>query len=319
LGLDPEAAIIPADNPLTEEKIELGKRLYFETRLSIDSSLSCASCHIPANGFADPRQFSVGVGGKKGTRQSPTLVNRVFSTAQFWDGRAGTLEEQALGPVHNPVEMAMPDPKIVEERLKADPEYVALFKAAYPPNGDITEQSMAKAIACFERTILSGNSPFDRFMAGDKTAMSESAQRGYQIFKDEKGGNCETCHVNFNFTDENYNNLGSGMNAKNPDLGHYLVSKLEGHKGAFKTPTLREVANTAPYMHDGSEKTLEEVVDLYEKGGKPNKWLSAKMKPVHLTRQDKLDLVEFLKALSGDVTWYGKGQKERTAATRGQS
>jgi cytochrome c peroxidase len=318
LGLDPEAAIIPADNPLTVEKIKLGKRLYFEKRLSIDNSLSCASCHIPEKGFADPEQFSDGVGGKKGTRQSPTVINRVFSTRQFWDGRAASLEEQAVGPLHNPVEMAMPDPKIVEERLKGDSEYVALFKAAYPPDGSVTEEHLAKAIACFERTVLSGNSPFDRFMAGDKTAMSESAQQGYRIFKDVKKGNCETCHVNFNFTDENYNNLGVGMNAKNPDLGHYVVSKLEGHKGAFKTPTLREVANTAPYMHDGSDKTLEEVIDLYVKGGKPNKWLSAKMKPLNLTKQERQDLVEFLKALSGEVTWYGKEQDDRLAATQGQ-
>ena len=144
---------------------------------------------------------------------------------------------------------------------------------------------------------MSGNSPFDRFKAGDKTAMSESAQRGYELFKNEKKANCETCHVGHNFTDENYNNIGVGMGAKDPDLGYYKITKLEGHKGAFKTPTLREIASTAPYMHDGSEKTLEEVVEFYDKGGHKNKWLSTKIKPLHLTKQEKQDLVEFLKSL----------------------
>ncbi|HVN79189.1 MAG TPA: cytochrome c peroxidase, partial [Terriglobia bacterium] len=255
LGLDPDAAVIPADNPLTEEKIKLGKRLFFDKNLSIDKTISCATCHIPEKGFAEDEQFSTGVGGKKGNHNAPTVINRLFSTRQFWDGRAASLEEQAVGPVHNPVEMAMPDPKVVEERLKGDPIYADQFKTAFPPDGAITEDHIAKAIASFERTVLSGNSPYDRFIAGDKNAMSESAQRGYAIFKDEKKGNCVTCHVNFNFTDENYNNLGVGMKSRNPDLGHYAVSKLEGHKGAFKTPTLRNVVDTAPYLHDGSEKT----------------------------------------------------------------
>ncbi|MEW5979233.1 MAG: cytochrome c peroxidase [Acidobacteriota bacterium] len=316
LGLDAQAAIIPADNPLTEEKIKLGKRLYFEKALSEDNSISCASCHIPEKGFADPAQFSSGVGGKKGDRQAPTVINRVFSARQFWDGRAASLEEQALGPVQNPVEMAMPSMEIVVERLTKMPEYVEMFKAAYPPDGAITAENVARAMACFERTVMSGNSPFDKFIAGDKTAMSEAAQRGYEIFKNENKGNCETCHVGFNFTDENFNNLGVGMAAKKPDLGHYNVSKLDGHKGAFKTPTLREIANTAPYMHDGSQKTLEEVVDFYNKGGHKNQWLSTKVKKLNLTKQEQSDLVEFLKALSGEVTWYGKEQEAKTVSAK---
>jgi cytochrome c peroxidase len=306
LGLDPESANIPKDNPLTEEKIKLGKRLYFEKSLSVDGSIACASCHIPEKGFADPNQFSVGVGGKKGGRQAPTVINRLFSTKQFWDGRAASLEEQALGPVQNPVEMAMPSMAVVKEKLSADPAYVAEFKAAFPPDGAITDTHIAQAIASFERTVLSGNSPYDRFIAGDKSAMSEAAQRGYQLFKDPAKGNCETCHVGFNFTDENYNNIGIGMAAAKPDLGHYTISKLEGHKGAFKTPTLREIASSSPYMHDGSQKTLEEVVSFYDKGGHKNKWLSTKIKPLKLSQQEESDLVEFLKALSGDLTWYGK-------------
>jgi cytochrome c peroxidase len=316
LGLDADAAVIPANNPLTEEKIKLGKKLYFDKRLSIDRSLSCATCHIPEKGFADDEPFSNGVGRKKGNRNAPTVINRLFSTRQFWDGRAASLEDQAIGPVHNPVEMAMPNPKVLEDRLKQDAEYAALFRAAFPPAGLVNEDHIAKAIASFERTVLSGNSPYDRFLAGDKTAMNGSAQRGYAIFMDEKRGNCVTCHVNFNFTDENYYNLGVGMRAKHPDLGRFSVTRLEGHKGAFKTPTLRNVADTAPYLHDGSEKTLEDVINLYEKGGVPNPWLSPKMKPLKLTRQDKQDLVEFLKALSGEVSWYGHGEDVRSSAAR---
>jgi cytochrome c peroxidase len=307
LGLAEESAYIPPDNPMTVEKLKLGRRLYFDKGLSVDGTISCASCHIPEKGFADPNQFSIGVGGQKGTRQAPTVINRVFSAAQFWDGRAASLEEQAIGPVQNPVEMGMPNMQIVLDKLKADPSYVAMFEAAFPSEG-ITESGVGKAIAAFERTVMSGNSPYDRFAAGDKTAMSESAQRGLQIFRDENKGNCETCHVSFNFTDENYNNIGVGMDAKNPDMGRYLVTKLEGHQGAFKTPTLREIAATAPYMHDGSQKTLEEVVEFYDIGGHANKWLSPKMKPLKLTDQEQHDLVEFLKALSGEVTWYGKDE-----------
>jgi cytochrome c peroxidase len=304
------------DNPLTEEKLKLGKRLYFDTRLSTDGTISCASCHNPEKAFADPSPFSSGVGGKKGTRQAPTVINRVFTTRQFWDGRAASLEEQALGPIQNPVEMAMPSMDVVMDKMKADSEYIEAFKAAFPPDGDITPDHIRKAVASFERTVMSGNSPFDRFKAGDQNAMSESAQRGYQIFKDEKKGNCETCHVGFNFSDENYYNLGIGMKAKNPDLGYFAISKLEGHKGAFKTPTLREVANTAPYMHDGSVKSLEEVVIIYNKGGHPNRWLSKKIKPLNLSKQERQDVIEFLKSLSGGITWYGKEPQGKTISSR---
>jgi cytochrome c peroxidase len=307
LGLAKESAYIPPDNPMTIEKLKLGRRLYFDKALSVDGTISCASCHIPEKGFADPNQFSTGVGGQKGTRQAPPILNRVFSAAQFWDGRARSLEEQAVGPVQNPVEMGMPNMQIVLDKLKADRGYVAMFEDAFPGEG-ITESGVAKAIAAFERTIMSGNSPYDRFMAGEKTAMSESAQRGLQLFRDENKGNCETCHVSFNFTDENYNNIGVGMDAKSFDMGRWVVTKLEGHQGAFKTPTLREIANTAPYMHDGSQKTLEEVIEFYDIGGHTNKWLSPKMKRLKLTDQEQDDLVEFLKALSGEVTWYGKDE-----------
>jgi cytochrome c peroxidase len=316
LGLSGESAVIPPDNPMTVEKVRLGRLLFFEKRLSFDQSLSCAGCHVPEKGFADPVPFSMGVGGKKGRRHTPTVVNRIFSGAQFWDGRAASLEEQALGPMLNPVEMAMPSMALAIERLKADPAYADSFKAAFPPDGLVTAENVAKAIASFERTILSGNSPFDRFIAGDSNAMSPAAKRGWEIFNDENRGDCVTCHVSSSFTDENYNNLGIGMARPHPDLGRYEVTRLEGHQGAFKTPTLREVARTAPYLHDGSEPTLEGVIDLYAKGGHPNRWLSPKMRRLRLTTHDKSDLVEFLKALSGEVGWYGMGAEHQLRSAR---
>lgn len=306
LGLNLESATyhVPEDNPLTEEKIKLGKRLYFDPALSVDGTVSCASCHVPEKGFADPNLFSIGVRGQTGTRQAPTIVNRVFSRAQFWDGRAGSLEEQALGPITNPIEMGNPDITVVVERLKKNPDYVQAFEIAFPDAGGLNEQNLARAIASFERTIMSGNSPFDRYIEGDKSAMNEAAVRGYQLYLTK--ANCATCHVSFNFTDETYHNLGVGMTTRKPDLGRYSVSKLDGHQGAFKTPTLREIANTAPYMSDGSFKTLDEVVDYYNLGAQPNQWLSPKIKPLGLTVEEKRDLVEFLKALSGEVVWYGR-------------
>lgn len=321
LGLDFQSASfsVPKENPLTEEKIKLGKRLYFEKALSIDNTLSCASCHMPEKGFADPNQFSVGVKGQKGGRQAPPILNRVFSRKQFWDGRAASLEEQALGPMMNPIEMGHPDVKSVINRLEKDPGYVAAFKQAFPDQGGaVNDVTISRAIASFERTIMSGNSPYDRYtQLNDKTALSAAAERGYHLFLGK--ANCASCHVGFNFTDESYHNLGVGTDAKKQDLGRYAISKLDGHQGAFKTPTLREIANTAPYMSDGSLKTLEEVVEYYNKGCRNNKWLSAKIKPLGLTAQEKQDLVEFLKALSGEVVWYGKADDLKKAeSTRSQ-
>lgn len=308
LGLSPDGAVIPPDNPMTLQKVKLGRKLFFEKSLSLDGSISCATCHIPDKGFSSPERFSAGVGGKRGNRHAPTIINRLYSAAQFWDGRASSLEDQALGPVQNPVEMGMPDMRLVVETLQKDPSYALEFKSAFPPDGAITADRVAKAIACFERTIVSGNSPFDRFIAGDKTALSEAAQRGWKLFKDENKGDCETCHVGANFTDENYNNLGIGMKAARPDLGRYVISRLEGHQGAFKTPTLRDVSRRGPYMHDGSQGTLEEVVEFYSRGGHANRYLSPKVKVLRLSPQEQRDLVEFLKALEGEVTWYGKGE-----------
>jgi cytochrome c peroxidase len=313
LNLESPTFYVPEDNPLTEEKIRLGKRLYFDQNLSVDGTLACASCHVPEKGFADPNQFSLGVRGQKGNRQAPTIINRAFSRAQFWDGRAASLEEQALGPITNPIEMGNPNIDVVLVRLKKDTSYLEAFKRAFPDDGAISKENLARAISSFERTIMSGNSPFDRYIEGDRKAMSEAAVRGYQLYLSK--ANCASCHVSFNFSDETYHNLGVGMLVKKPDVGRYALSKLEGHQGAFKTPTLREIAKTAPYMSDGSLKTLEEVVDYYDRGAQPNRWLSPKIKPLGLTAEEKKDLVEFLKALSGEVVWYGKeGDQKRAAA-----
>ncbi len=297
-GLDPDyAKWIPADNQLTAAKIELGKVLYFDPRLSADGTVSCASCHDPKKGFADDEPFSKGIKGQLGGRNAPTTLNRLHSTAQFWDGRAKSLEDQALGPVQNPVEMGSTLPSMIAS-VNRIAGYRPLFKAAFGSE-EINSERVAKAISAFERTLLSGNSPYDRFQAGEAEALPDSAKRGMVVFMGK--GNCHECHSLPNFTDEAYHNLGIGMDKPNPDLGRFNVTKNEKDKGAFKTPTLRQVAETAPYLHDGSVKTLEEVVVLYDKGGIPNPYHDEKMKPLGLTAEERADLVAFLKSLSGEV------------------
>lgn len=298
LGVDPDMLMIPEDNPMTKEKVELGKLLYFDKRLSVDNTVSCATCHDPQKGFTDQKQFSNGFQGKAGTRNSPTVINSAYNYFQFWDGRASSLEEQAKGPMENPVEMAHTLAGAVSN-IAAVKGYAPLFEAAYG-DPEVTIDRIVKAIASFERTVLSGNSAWDRHVEGDETALSESAKRGLALF--EGKAKCTLCHVGFNLTDGIFHNLGVGMNAAEPDLGRFVVTQEEKDKGAFKTPTLRDLLKTAPYMHDGSEKTLESVVELYNRGGEPNPWLDEKMMPLDLTDQEKADLVEYLKSLEGDWT-----------------
>ncbi|MGE5183621.1 MAG: cytochrome-c peroxidase [Acidobacteriota bacterium] len=301
LGLQADAAFVPEGNPLSKEKIELGRMLYFDPRLSRDGTLACAGCHNPYHGFADPDPTSRGVGLKLGARNSPTVINRLFSAEQFWDGRAKDLEEQAHGPLLNPVEMAMPSHDEVVASCKKVEAYKPLFKAAFGSD-EITMPRIAQAIATYERTVVSGNSPYDRYQAGDKDALSASQVRGLALFAGK--ANCVTCHVSFNFTDENYHNLGVGWDPTKKelkDLGRYEVTKRDADKGAFKTPTLRNIVETAPYMHDGSEATLRDVIELYDRGGNANPYLSPKIKPLHLTAAEKEDLLAFLLALTGDV------------------
>jgi cytochrome c peroxidase len=294
LGLMP--IIWPPDNPYSAQKAYLGRLLYFDTRLSADGTVSCGSCHKPALAFTDGVAVSTGIKGQKGGRNSPTVLNRAYSLAQFWDGRALTLEEQVLGPMANPIEMGNTHMAVVKT-LKAVSGYRALFTRAFGSD-DITIDRVAKAIATFERTIQSGNAPYDRYKAGNPNAMTPQQIRGMNIFIDK--AKCDKCHEGINFTSNSYANLGIGMDKPKPDLGRYLVTKDPKDWGAFKTPTLREIEHTAPYMHDGSLKTLEEVVDFYDKGGRPNKNLDERMKKLNLTAAEKKDLVEFLKALSGE-------------------
>ncbi|MBX5495427.1 MAG: cytochrome-c peroxidase [Bryobacteraceae bacterium] len=294
LGLLP--VIWPNDNPYSPEKAELGKFLYFDKRLSADNSVACATCHDPKFAFTDGRPVSTGIKGQTGGRSAPTVLNRAFSLAQFWDGRAPTLEEQAKGPIANPIEMGHTHENVVK-RLKEIPGYRALFAKAFGTE-DFTIDHVAQAIATFERTLLSGNSPYDRYKAGDKKAMTPEQIRGMDVYFNK--AKCDQCHEGMNFTSNMFANIGIGTDKPDPDVGRYAVTKDPKDWGAFKTPTLREIARTAPYMHDGSLKTLEEVVEYYNKGGNKNKNLDERMKPLNLTDQEKKDLVAFLHALSGE-------------------
>lgn len=287
-GLPP--VVWPKDNLPTSEKIALGKQLYFDGRLSSDNRVSCATCHDPQKGFSNGEQFATGVGGAKGGRNSPTVINSAYYRQQFWDGRAASLEEQAVGPIQNPIEMKMSLDDVVK-KLNGIKGYRDQFQKVF--GTDVTSDGIAKAIAAYERTVLSGNAPYDRFKAGDTKALSEAAQRGMKLFFGK--ANCSACHGGPSFTDSAYHNIGVGMDAKEPDIGREAISKLSGDRGAFKTPTLREIARTAPYMHDGSLKTLEEVVEHYAKGGIANDWLDEEIFALKLTPQDKADLVTFMK------------------------
>ena len=319
-------------NPLTRAKIELGRQLYFDNRLSGDTSVSCASCHHPEEGFAKHTRFGVGIKKQEGGRNSPVSYNRILSDAQFWDGRAPSLEEQAKGPIQNPIEMGHTHEACLE-CLKAVPGYQVQFEKVF---GEFNIDTIAQAIAAFERTLVTAPSPFDYYerfrpmqdldpeelksddpelFAQFETAlaemdahpMSDSAKRGRDLFFGEKGG-CTACHVGPNLSDEKYHNLGVGMDQEKPDIGREEVTKDEKDRGAFKTPTIRNVALSAPYMHDGSQKTLAEVVEWYNKGGHPNPNLSNKIKKLNLTDQEKADLVAFMEACTGE---FPKVQQER--------
>jgi len=296
-GVDGSVLEIPEDNPMTAAKVALGKQLYFDPRLSKDGTVSCATCHDPAKGWTDQLPVSTGVGSKHGTRNAPTVLSSAFNYMQFWDGRAPSLEAQALGPIANPVEMANTLPAVVAW-LNTVPGYRSQFQAVF--GGPATADRLAKAIGCFERTVYSGNSPYDRYTQDkDKAALTPAARRGLVIFEDK--ARCTQCHVGFDLSDRVFHNLGVGMDKKDPDLGRYTVTHQDKDKGAFKTPILRDLTKTAPYMHDGSVATLEEVIDLYLVGGEDNPWLDPKMKPLDLNEKEKADLLAFLKSLDGDM------------------
>ena len=287
-GLPP--VVHPQDNPSSAAKIVLGKQLFFDGRLSRDNKVSCASCHDPKKGWSNGERFATGVGGKVGGRSAHTVINTAYNRFQFWDGREPSLEAQALGPIQNPIEMNMTLPELVK-KLNAVNGYRKQFRDVF--GTDVSALGIAKAIAAYERTVLSGDAPYDLFKAGDKSALTESAQRGMKIFFGK--GVCSACHSGPNFTDNAFHNLGVGMKSKELDKGREAESKLLGDRGSFKTPTLREIARSAPYMHDGSISTLEAVVEHYVQGGAPNDFLDEEIFPLKLTKQQKADLITFLK------------------------
>jgi len=261
----------PETNPLTAEKIEQGRRLFFDRRLSRDNSTSCSSCHDPERAFSDGRAVAVGVFGRAGRRNSPALINRGYGRLFFWDGRVATLEEQVLKPIEDPNEMDLP-----------------LAEAA--ARVGLAPGEISRALASFVRSILSGGSPFDRYINGDRTALTAEQQAGLQVFRGK--GNCTACHVGPNFTDEGLHNTGvAWRDGKLADDG--------AGQGRFKTPTLREVARTAPYMHDGSLATLEEVIEYYDRGGNQNPGLDPELRPLRLTTAEKQSLAVFLRGLNG--------------------
>jgi cytochrome c peroxidase len=282
----------PADNPLTPEKVALGRRLFSDPILSGDRSISCASCHVPDRGFGGSDALAVGVRGQQNRRNAPTLLNIAYSTAFFWDGRAATLEEQALQPIADPREMASSADEAVA-RLRAEGSYVAQFRTAF--GEPVTTQNLARALASFERTLLSGDSAVDRFRFGQVSDLSENAKQGLWLF--EGRGGCWRCHSGSTFTDGRFHN--TGVSWGGGDFGRFEITRRESDRGAFKTPPLRDVARTAPYMHDGSIATLEDVVRYYGKGGNPNPHLDKDLKPVDFSDADVRHLIAFLKALTG--------------------
>jgi cytochrome c peroxidase len=298
LGLPPVPW--PADNPYSAAKADLGRYLFFDARLSVDGNVSCATCHPPGHAFAGGDPPPVGVTMKPLPRRAPTIINRAYGLTQFLDGRAATLEAQAGGPIANPDEMGSSQQAAADTVAKID-GYRPLFQKAF---GDpqVTFDRIAKAIATFERTVLSGNSAYDRYTAGDKKALSAQARRGLTIF--QRSGECNECHNGPNFTNEKFASLGIGPEQNPPDLGLAGITKKRRDEGKFKVPTLREVARTGPYMHDGRYKTLDDVLEFYRKGGQPGPHLDSRIAGFFLDAPAKADLKAFLESLSGEG-WQG--------------
>ncbi len=294
LGLPP--VVWPADNPYSAARVELGRYLFFDPRLSSNGGVSCATCHPPEHAFAGGEPPPLGVTGKPLRRRAPTVINRAYGKSQFADGRAPTLEAQIAGPITAPDEMGT-TPEAAAAAIAGIAGYGPLFEQAF---GDrqVTYDRIAKAVASFERTIVSGNSPYDRFVNGDKRALSPGARRGLEIF--QRSGECSECHGGFNFTDEKFASLGIGPDGQPPDLGLAEATHKPRDEGKFKVPTLREVAHTGPYMHDGRFRTLDEVLEFYRKGGKPGPRLDSRIAPFFLDAPAKADLLEFLQSLSGE-------------------
>jgi cytochrome c peroxidase len=291
--LRPDAVPYPADNEPTKERAALGKMLFFDPRLSGSNWISCATCHNPALGWSDGLPTAIGHGMKVLGRATPTILNTAYNKLQFWDGRARTLEDQAVGPIESDGEMHQPIEELIK-KLSAIPGYMKMFDQAYPGEG-VTKDTIAKAIASFERTIVATESPFDRWRKGDGSAVNEPVKRGFKLF--EGKARCTKCHQGHNFTDDGFHNIGL---KGNQDAGRFAKVPIKVLKGAFKTPTLRDIELTAPYMHNGMYQTLEEVVDHYNRGGDSKASLDPNMQPLNLTKQEKSDLVAFMKSLTGE-------------------
>jgi len=316
---------IPPDNQLSATKIALGRALYFDKRLSVDGTVSCATCHDPSLAFTDSKAIAIGAGFIRGARNAPTILNSVFSESLFWDGRAPSLEEQVKHPLMSPFEMGMSTTQSLLERVSAIPEYQKEFKRVFNSKA-ITLDAIAKAIAAYERTLLSGNSPFDHFITGNKAALTDSQRRGWELFKGK--AKCIECHsyspTQPVFSDSKFHNTGIAVSdtllanllsigptqqtsltttAHSSDLsalGRFAVTRRTEDIGAFKTPTLRDVELTSPYMHDGSLKTLIDVVHFYNRGGNPNSHLDQRIQPLKLSDSDINELVEFMRTLTSD-------------------
>jgi cytochrome c peroxidase len=326
---------VPRKNPMTPEKIELGRKLFFDARLSADGRISCASCHDPKLAFTDGRAVAEGIAGRRGSRNSPTLLNAMFNTGQFWDGRADTLEDQAVQPLVNPLEMGNGSYDEIVKRLRAIPEYAAEFQSVF--GSEVKIELIGKAIAAYERALVSGDSPLDHFVAGDQNAISEAAKRGFALFRGK--ARCSRCHTFSEalpfFTDFNYHNTGVAMNHPNFDrlsrqayavietdkagevidalakqeggqeLGRVLITYQVFDIGSYRTPSLRNIALTAPYFHDGSAKTLADVVRFYNDGGRQNINREWDLNTLSLTEDERSDLVAFLESLTGRIPLAG--------------
>lgn len=295
----PEKPPHPDNNKPNDARIELGKALFFDPRLSGDGNMSCATCHNPSLGWSDGLPTAKGFKSKVLGRATPTVINTSYNSIQMWDGRAASLEHQATGPMQSGDEMNT-NMSSVFGWLADNKGYKALFAAAYPKepiNGD----TVSRAIASFERQVVSRDSRFDRWVKGDKKALSAEEVRGFKLFSDPQKGNCAVCHSSPNFTDDGFHNLGlASFGVENPDVGRYSQRPLKLMKGAFKTPTLRDISLTAPYFHDGSAVNLSEVMDHYIKGGEVKSNISPNLKPLNLNKKEKQAIIAFMKALTSD-------------------